>query len=288
MPSVTLPSPAKLNLFLHITGRRDNGYHELQTIFQLLDYGDNLTFKSNSSGKITISPQIEGVAAENNLIVRAAKLLQAEVGCSSGCDIFLEKKIPMGAGLGGGSSNAATALVGLNYLWQCGLEPDALAQLGTALGADVPVFVHGNSAFAEGIGELLTPLDIAEQWYLVITPDVHISTAEIFSNPQLTRNSPPIKIRALSGEQYRNDCQSVVEKLYPAVKQVLDWARDYSNPLITGTGASVFCRFDSQLEAQEALNLVPKQWNAFIARGENRSSLHQQLGKFFTGASPSG
>lgn len=288
MPSVTLPSPAKLNLFLHITGRRDNGYHELETIFQLLDYGDNLTFKSNSSGKITISPQIEGVAAENNLIVRAAKLLQAEVGCSSGCDIFVEKKIPMGAGLGGGSSNAATALVGLNYLWQCGLEPDALAQLGTALGADVPVFVHGNSAFAGGIGELLTPLDIPEQWYLVITPDVHISTAEIFSNPQLTRNSPPIKIRALSGEQYRNDCQSVVEKLYPAVKEVLDWARDYSNPLMTGTGASVFCSFDSQTKAKKALNLVPKQWNAFIARGENRSSLHQQLGKFFTGASPSG
>ena len=288
MPSVTLPSPAKLNLFLHITGRRDNGYHELQTIFQLLDYGDNLTFNSNSSGKITISPQIEGVAAENNLIVRAAKLLQAKTGCTSGCNIVLEKKIPMGAGLGGGSSNAATALVGLNLLWQCGLEPDALAQLGAALGADVPVFVHGNSAFAEGIGELLTPLDIAEQWYLVITPDVHISTAEIFSNPQLTRNSPPIKIRALSGEQYRNDCQSVVEKLYPAVKQVLDWARDYSNPLITGTGASVFCSFDSQLEAQEALNLVPKQWNAFIARGENRSSLHQQLENFFTGAWPSG
>jgi len=135
MPSVTLPSPAKLNLFLHITGRRDNGYHELQTIFQLLDYGDNLTFNSNSSGKITISPQIEGVAAENNLIVRAAKLLQAKTGCTSGCNIVLEKKIPMGAGLGGGSSNAATALVGLNHLWQCGLEPDALAQLGAALGA---------------------------------------------------------------------------------------------------------------------------------------------------------
>ena len=288
MPSVTLPSPAKLNLFLHITGRRDNGYHELQTIFQLLDYGDNLTFNSNSSGKITISPQIEGVAAENNLIVRAAKLLQAKTGCTSGCNIVLEKKIPMGAGLGGGSSNAATALVGLNHLWQCDLEPDTLAELGAALGADVPVFVHGNSAFAEGIGELLTPLDIPEQWYLVITPDVHISTAEIFSNPQLTRNSPPIKIRALSGEQYRNDCQSVVEKLYPAVKQVLDWAKDYSNPLMTGTGASVFCSFDSQVRAQEALNLVPKQWNAFIARGENRSSLHQQLENFFTGAWPSG
>ena len=288
MPSVTLPSPAKLNLFLHITGRRDNGYHKLQTVFQLLDYGDNLTFSSNPTGKITISPQIEGVAAENNLIVRAAKLLQAKAGCNSGCDIVVEKKIPMGAGLGGGSSNAATALVGLNHLWQCDLEPDTLAELGAALGADVPVFVHGNSAFAEGIGELLTPLDIPEQWYLVITPDVHISTAEIFSNPQLTRNSPPIKIRALSGEQYRNDCQSVVEKRYPAVKQALDWIADYNNPLMTGTGASVFCCFATQTEAQQALDLVPKQWSAFIARGENRSSLHQQLGKIFTGASPSG
>ena len=163
-----------------------------------------------------------------------------------------------------------------------------LAELGEKLGADVPIFVHGNSAFAEGTGELLTPLDIPKQWYLVITPDVHISTAEIFSNPQLTRNSSPIKIRALSGEQYRNDCQSVVEKLYPAVKQVLDWAKAYSNPLMTGTGASVFCSFDSETEAQEALSLVPKQWNAFIARGENRSSLHQQLENFFTGAWPSG
>ncbi len=288
MPSVTLPSPAKLNLFLHITGRRDNGYHDLQTLFQLLDYGDSLTFASNSTGKITVSPQIEGVTAEDNLIVRAAKLLQAKTGCSSGCDIVLDKKIPMGAGLGGGSSNAATVLVGLNHLWQCGLESDALAQLGAKLGADVPIFVHGNSAFAEGTGELLTPLDIPKQWYLVITPDVHISTAEIFSNPQLTRNSSPIKIRALSGEQYRNDCQSVVEKLYPAVKQVLDWAKAYSNPLMTGTGASVFCSFDSETEAQEALSLVPKQWNAFIARGENRSSLHQQLENFFTGAWPSG
>ena len=152
----------------------------------------------------------------------------------------------------------------------------------------IPVFVQGNSAFAEGVGDVLAALDIPPQWYLVMTPNIQVATAEIFSHPQLTRNSPPIKIRALSGEQYRNDCQSVVEKLYPAVKQVLDWAKDYSNPLMTGTGASVFCSCDSQVRAQEALNLVPKQWNAFIARGENRSSLHQQLEKFFTGAWPSG
>ncbi|MGB0668772.1 MAG: 4-(cytidine 5'-diphospho)-2-C-methyl-D-erythritol kinase, partial [Porticoccaceae bacterium] len=198
------------------------------------------------------------------------------------------KQIPMGAGLGGGSSNAATVLVGLNQLWQTGLSDDLLADMGAQLGADVPVFVRGHSAFAEGIGELLTAIDIPEQWYLVITPNVQVSTAEIFSNPQLTRDTSPIKIRALSEVQYRNDCQAVVEELYPAVKQALEWMSDYRNPLMTGTGASVFCSFDNQTEAQKALDLVPEQWSAFIARGDNRSSLHRELGKIFTGASPSG
>ena len=288
MSPVTLPSPAKLNLFLHITGRREDGYHNLQTVFQLLDYGDSLTFTPNNSGKITISPNLDGVIAKDNLIVRAAKLLQQKTNCTQGCDIQIDKKIPMGAGLGGGSSNAATTLVGLNTLWQCGLESKTLADMGRELGADVPVFVHGNSAFAEGIGEQLTPQEIPEQWYLVVTPNVHVSTAEIFSNPQLTRNTSPIKIRALSGEQYRNDCQAVVEKLYPAVKQALEWIKDYNSPLMTGTGASVFCSFDNQAEAVKALELVPKQWNGFVARGVNRSSLHQQLENFFTGAWPSG
>lgn len=288
MSPVTLSSPAKLNLFLHITGRREDGYHNLQTVFQLLDYGDSLTFTPNNSGKITISPNLDGVIAKDNLIVRAAKLLQQKTNCTQGCDIQIDKKIPMGAGLGGGSSNAATTLVGLNTLWKCGLEPETLADMGRELGADVPVFVHGNSAFAEGIGEQLTPQEIPEQWYLVVTPNVHVSTAEIFSNPQLTRNTSPIKIRALSGEQYRNDCQAVVEKLYPAVKQALEWIKDYNSPLMTGTGASVFCSFDNQAEAVKALELVPKQWNGFVARGVNRSSLHQQLENFFTGAWPSG
>ena len=288
MSAVTLPSPAKLNLFLHINGRRDDGYHDLQTLFQLLDYGDSLTFDPNLSGKITLSPSIDGVAADDNLIIRAARLLKQKTGCNQGCAISLDKRIPMGGGLGGGSSNAATVLVGLNRLWQCGLTVQELAEMGRELGADVPVFVQGNSAFAEGVGDVLTAFDIPQQWYLVITPNVQVATAEIFSHPQLTRNSPPIKIRALSGEQYRNDCQSVVEKRYPAVKQALDWMADYNNPLMTGTGASVFCCFATQTEAQRALDLVPKQWSAFIARGENRSSLHQQLGKIFTGASPSG
>lgn len=288
MLSVVLPSPAKLNLFLHITGRRADGYHSLQTIFQLLDYGDSLTFTLNQSGDISLSPAMDTVAAEDNLIVRAARLLQSAAGCTQGCDIGIDKQIPMGAGLGGGSSNAATALVGLNQLWQSGLSSDELADLGTQLGADVPVFVRGNTAFAEGIGELLTAVELPEQWYLVITPDVQVSTAEIFSNPQLTRDTSPIKIRALSEVQYRNDCQAVVTDLYPAVKKALEWISDYRNPLMTGTGASVFCSFDNQTEAQQALDLVPKQWSAFIARGDNRSSLHRELRKSFTGASPSG
>lgn len=288
MLSVVLPSPAKLNLFLHITGRRADGYHSLQTIFQLLDYGDSLTFTLNQSGDISLSPAMDTVAAEDNLIVRAARLLQSAAGCTQGCDIVIDKQIPMGAGLGGGSSNAATALVGLNQLWQSGLSSDELADLGTKLGADVPVFVRGNTAFAEGIGELLTAVELPEQWYLVITPNVQVSTAEIFSNPQLTRDTSPIKIRALSEVQYRNDCQAVVTELYPAVKKALEWISDYRNPLMTGTGASVFCSFDNQTEAQQALDLVPKQWSAFIARGDNRSSLHRELRKSFTGASPSG
>ena len=288
MLSVVLPSPAKLNLFLHITGRRADGYHSLQTIFQLLDYGDSLTFTLNQSGDISLSPAMDTVAAEDNLIVRAARLLQSAAGCTQGCDIVIDKQIPMGAGLGGGSSNAATALVGLNQLWQSGLSSDELADLGTQLGADVPVFVRGNTSFAEGIGELLTAVELPEQWYLVITPDVQVSTAEIFSNPQLTRDTSPIKIRALSEVQYRNDCQAVVTELYPAVKKALEWISDYRNPLMTGTGASVFCSFDNQTEAQQALDLVPKQWSAFIARGDNRSSLHRELRKSFTGASPSG
>ena len=288
MSSVVLPSPAKLNLFLHITGRRADGYHSLQTVFQLLDYGDRLTFRVNQSGDINLHTAMEAVAAEDNLIVRAARLLQAATGCRQGCDIEIHKQIPMGAGLGGGSSNAATVLVGLNQLWQTGLSDDLLADMGAQLGADVPVFVRGHSAFAEGIGELLTAIDIPEQWYLVITPNVQVSTAEIFSNPQLTRDTSPIKIRALSEVQYRNDCQAVVEELYPAVKKALEWISDYRNPLMTGTGASVFCSFDNQTEAQKALDLVPEQWSAFIARGDNRSSLHRELGKIFIGASPSG
>lgn len=288
MSTLSLPSPAKINLFLHITGQRSDGYHNLQTLFQLLDFGDKLVFRSNRSGNIKINGNIDDVDEKNNLIFHAATLLQKSTGCDFGCTIDLTKNLPMGAGLGGGSSNAATTLVGLNALWKCGLTANQLSDLGKTLGADVPVFVHGESAFAEGIGDILTPLTLPQRWFLVITPNCHVSTREVFSNPQLTRNSSPIKIRALSGVEYRNDCQDVVSKLYPAVGSVLQWVENFSAPLMTGTGASVFCSFDSKSEAQHVLNKLPKQWTGFVAKGVNRSPVHEQLHDFFTGASPSG
>lgn len=288
MSTLSLPSPAKINLFLHITGQRSDGRHNLQTLFQLLDFGDKLVFRSNRSGNIKINGNIDGVDEKNNLIFHAATLLQKSTGCDLGCTIDLTKNLPMGAGLGGGSSNAATTLVGLNALWKCGLTANQLSDLGKTLGADVPVFVHGESAFAEGIGDILTPLTLPQRWFLVITPNCHVSTREIFSNPQLTRNSSPIKIRALSGVEYRNDCQDVVSKLYPAVGTVLQWVENFSAPLMTGTGASVFCSFDSKSEAQHVLSKLPKQWTGFVAKGVNRSPVHEQLHDFFTGASPSG
>ena len=288
MSTLSLPSPAKINLFLHITGQRSDGYHNLQTLFQLLDFGDKLVFRSNRSGNIKINGNIDGVDEKNNLIFHAATLLQKSTGCDLGCTIDLTKNLPMGAGLGGGSSNAATTLVGLNALWKCGLTANQLSDLGKTLGADVPVFVHGESAFAEGIGDILTPLTLPQRWFLVITPNCHVSTREIFSNPQLTRNSSPIKIRALSGVEYRNDCQDVVSKLYPAVRTELQWVENFSAPLMTGTGASVFCSFDSKSEAQHVLSKLPKQWTGFVAKGVNRSPVHEQLHDFFTGASPSG
>ena len=277
MISITLPSPAKLNLFLHILDRRDDGYHNLQTLFQILDYGDQLSFSVNKQSEINIINNIEGVTAEENLVFKAAKALQQATDCHWGSDIQLDKKLPMGAGLGGGSSNAATTLVGLNSLWQCDLSLDQLAEIGRDLGADIPIFVKGSSAFAEGIGDKLTPISLDEFWYLVVTPKIKVSTEQIFCHSELTRNAPAIKIRALSEELYRNDCQSVVETLYPEVKQVLDWLKCYGNPLMTGTGASVYCRFDNQQEAKQAQQNVPNSWDSFVAKGVNQSPLHKQL-----------
>ncbi len=277
---LTLPSPAKLNLFLHITGRRPDGYHELQTLFQFLDHGDTLVFRLRQDDRITLSPELHGVPAEQNLIVRAARQLQALTGARQGADIHLTKRLPMGGGLGGGSSNAATTLLALNHLWRTGLSEDRLAELGLALGADVPVFVRGRAALGEGVGEKLTPACPPEDWFVVLKPAVEISTGEIFSDPGLTRNTPRITIApAFEGDAsgYRNDCEDVVKRLYPEVKTSLGWLSTFGPARLTGTGACIFGRFPTEAEARNVWAKRPTGITGFVARGVNLSPLHKKL-----------
>jgi 4-diphosphocytidyl-2-C-methyl-D-erythritol kinase len=279
-----LTAPAKLNLFLHITGQRTDGYHNLQTVFQLLDFGDTLSLRHRSDGGIHLSCDLSDLADDNNLVVRAAKALQQRYQCPSGADIELIKRIPAGAGLGGGSSDAATTLLGLNQLWQLELSRTELAKIGRALGADVPVFVHGHSAWAEGIGDILTPIDLPHRYFVVLTPACHISTGRIFSHEQLTRDSPAIKIRAFLAGQSHNDCEPLVRKLYPQVGAVLDWLSAHAPARLTGTGASVFAAFECKEDAAHVLSLAMSSPEAalaevsgFIARGVNQSVVVDQL-----------
>ena len=272
------PSPAKVNLFLHITGRRDDGYHEIQTAFQFLDYSDSLEFQVQQSCAIELLTPIKGVKNESNLIIRAAKCLQSHTDSKQGAKISIEKRLPIGGGLGGGSSNAATTLIALNHLWQTKLTTTKLAQLGLTLGADVPVFIHGYAAWAEGIGEKLTPISPAEPWYVVIVPDCQVSTAEVFSSQELTRDCEPITIsRFLSGEVI-NVCERVVLKNYSAVSQAVDWLNRYGKSRMSGTGACVFAGFDSQVQAQHVLEDLPSHWRGFIAKGCNQSPLATLMG----------
>jgi len=267
------PSPAKINLFLHITGQRPDGYHELQTAFQFLDYGDSLGFEVTDNGKVRLLTPVEGVAIQDNLIVRAAKLLQKHSNTDLGVNITLNKRLPMGGGLGGGSSNAATTLVALNQLWSLNLTEEVLIQLGLSLGADVPVFIRGSAAWAEGVGEKLIDISPPEPWYAVIIPDCQVSTAEIFSSPELTRNCEPITIsRFLSGEG-GNVCENVVKQYYPPVADALDWLAQYAKPRMTGTGACVFAGFDSQTKAQQVVDSLPESWQGFTAKACNQSPL---------------
>lgn len=269
------PAPAKLNLFLHITGRRPDGYHDLQTAFQFVDYDDKLKFTVTDDSNIVLNADLANVPAEDNLIVRAAKLLQSTSHCQSGAIIQLEKNLPMGGGLGGGSSDAATTLVALNRLWQCGLTEDQLASLGLQLGADVPIFVRGHAAWAEGVGEIFTRITPAEPWYLVIFPNCNVATAEIFSAAQLTRDCEPITIAGFLAGEGSNICEPVVKNLYPPVAQALDWLAQYATiPRMTGTGSCVFARFDSAQQAENVLENVPEDWHAFTAKGCNESPLH--------------
>lgn len=278
MPArLTLPAPAKLNLFLHILGRRADGYHELQTLFQFLDHSDELHFEPRADGRIVLHTEIPGVPHDSNLIVRAAQRLQEQAGCRLGVDIWLDKRLPMGGGIGGGSSDAATTLVGLNHLWQLGWDEDRLAALGLSLGADVPVFVRGRAAFAEGVGEKLTPVELDEPWFLVAVPQVFVSTAEVFTDPELTRDTPPIKVRSLLGVDGRNDCQSVVEKRYPEVRNALILLNKFTSARLTGTGACVFGSFPNQGDADKVRRQLPATLPSFVAQGRNISMLHRKL-----------
>lgn len=267
------PAPGKLNLFLHITGRRDDGYHLLQTMFQFFDFGDSLYFDTNISGKLNRLTDIEGVPAEQDLIIKAAKLLQQASGCTNGADIKISKRLPMGGGIGGGSSDAATTLVALNQLWDINMSMIELAEIGIKLGADVPIFIHGRSSWAEGIGEQIRYLDVSEPYYLIIKSDCSVPTAEIFSHPGLTRDSQRLKMTAFR-RGLGNDCEVIVRALYPQVAEALDWLSAYQIAELTGTGACIFAAFDSKEQAQKIADKVPAKWDAIVARGMNLSPLN--------------
>jgi 4-diphosphocytidyl-2-C-methyl-D-erythritol kinase len=277
------PSPAKLNLFLYITGRREDGYHNLQTLFQFLDYGDTIIIEPRNDGQIRLATPIEGVPDEENLIVRAARLLQdrallmGTLPQGAGADISVEKQLPMGGGLGGGSSNAATVLVALNHIWNTGLTEDQLAALGITLGADVPVFVRGFAAFAEGVGEKLTPVSPAEKWYLVAHPGASIPTPVIFKDPELPRNTPIRSIDTLLNCEFGNDCEVIARKRFRKVDELLSWLLEYAPSRLTGTGACVFSEFDTEDAARQVLKQAPEWLHGFVARGVNVSPLHQAI-----------
>ena len=267
------PAPAKLNLFLHVVGRRQDGYHLLQTAFRFLDYADELSLRVRADGAIRRTSALDGVPEEQDLSVRAAQALQRATGCREGVDIGIVKRLPMGGGLGGGSSDAATTLIALNRLWRTGLRRDRLQQLALTLGADVPVFVFGRNAFAEGIGERLQALRLPPAWYLILAPELAVSTAEIFSAAELTRNTNAITIAAFSVGQGRNDLEPVVCRRYPQVARHLEWLRRYGDARMTGSGACVFCAFDNEERARKVLSELPADMRGFVARGLERHPL---------------
>jgi len=275
------PAPAKLNLFLHVTGRRADGYHELQTLFQLIDLCDTLSIRVTEDGRIERPAGPAGVDPDSDLTVRAAKALQVATGCRAGATLRVTKRIPMGGGLGGGSSDAATVLLALNHLWRCGLSIDELAGIGLPLGADVPVFVRGSSAWAEGVGERLEAVELPERWFVVIHPGVAVPTRDVFQSPELTRNSPVITIRAFFGSAglsgTRNDCEPVVRARYPEVADALSWLGNFASARLTGTGSCIFASFATAIEAERVAARVPDRWRAFVARGLNVSPVHARL-----------
>ncbi|MEO9654552.1 4-(cytidine 5'-diphospho)-2-C-methyl-D-erythritol kinase [Marinomonas sp.] len=273
-----LPSPAKLNLFLHITAQREDGYHNLQTVFQFIDLCDQLDFTLTNDSEIRLAPEIPDLPCEQNLIYKAARLLQPyRHTATSGIQITLEKQLPMGGGIGGGSSNAATTLLALNTLWNCQLNLEELAKIGLTLGADVPVFVMGFAAFAEGVGEELLPVEPDTPYYLLIKPNCHVSTAQIFTDKYLTRDTPPIKISHALTLDGHNDCLEVVKKHNPEVKEAFSWLQQHGNAKLTGTGACLFMAFPSRVEAERLKRMVPGKWQAWVCKGCNRSPAHKAL-----------
>ena len=287
-PSASWPAPAKINLFLRVLGRRQDGYHELQTAFQFLAYGDEIRLSVRSDGRIRRGTDLPGVSEQADLSVRAARQLQSFAGIGLGVDIDIDKRIPLGGGLGGGSSDAATVLVALNQLWRLELPVATLAELGLALGADVPVFVRGRAAWAEGVGERLTPVEFDQPWYLVVHPGCHVSTATVFAAPTLTRNSTPAKIWGLLRNQdglarrisaqnlvhrIGNDCETWVRANYPEVDAVFHWLGRFGLARMTGTGGAVFLLLKTENDGRQLLGQLPAHWRGVVAQGQNRSPL---------------
>ena len=287
--ALDLPAPAKINLFLHVTGRRPDGYHEIQTVFQFIDLADRVRIARRADRLVRRTTATPGVAEADDLVIRAALLLRKECGLDEGVDLGVEKRIPLGGGLGGGSSDAASTLVGLNRLWGLGMDADRLAALGVRLGADVPVFIRGLAAWAEGVGERLVPLDLEQPWYVLIMLPCAVSTARVFRAPALTRDTPETTMEGLFGGgletleppipiarflvEARNDCEPVVREMYPEVGDALDWLSRHSRARLTGTGATVFAPFDTRERAAEVAGAVPARWRGLVARGLNRSPL---------------
>ena len=271
------PAPAKINLFLHINHRREDGYHDLQTVFQFIDLCDEIDFKIRDDGRIMQGSEIAGVSSEDDLTVRAAKLLKEHSSCTKGVTITVRKRIPMGAGLGGGSSDAATVLVALNVLWGLNLPESDLISLGLMLGADVPVFVRGTSAWAEGVGERLVPFSPEKGPVFLIVPNCEVSTQEIFNDPLLTRDTDTIRMQEFSLARTHNDCEPVTRRLYPSVDKALDWLKDYCPSRMSGTGSGVFALFESREKAERVNNELPKDWVGFMTERTNRSPLLKKI-----------
>lgn len=279
MGILSLLSPAKINLFLHVNRQREDKYHELQTVFQFLDYGDEMRFQKREDDQLQLQCDNTNLPETENLIWKAAKLLKQHCQLHTGAQIYLNKRIPMGGGLGGGSSNAATTLLALNKLWNTKLSLEELSTLGLKLGADVPIFIHGHAAFADGVGEQFQPISLDEPWYLVITPPCEVSTADIFQHKNLTRSTPKITIRDFLSSGGQNDCEAITRQLYPMVDDAITWLNQHASARMTGTGSSVFAEFASREEAEQVLRRKPQSFRGFVAKAKNVSPCHSALQK---------